>query len=82
MFFEDNYRFRRKTRGYHFAITVIHTVFVSFSFYTVCETTVYETEQFQNFKLSEAGTSKHIKRKDLSLADKILVIDELEKKTS
>ena len=32
--------------------------------------------------MSEAGTSKHIKRKDLSLADKILVIDELEKKTS
>ena len=32
--------------------------------------------------MSEAGTSKHIKCKDLSLADKILVIDELEKKTS
>ena len=32
--------------------------------------------------MSEAGTSKHIKRKDLSLADKILVIDELVKKTS
>ena len=32
--------------------------------------------------MSEAGISKHIKRKDLSLADKILVIDELEKKTS
>ena len=32
--------------------------------------------------MSEAGTSKHIKRKDLSLVDKILVIDELEKKTS
>ena len=31
--------------------------------------------------MSEAETSKHIKRKDLSLADKILVIDELEKKT-
>ena len=31
--------------------------------------------------MSEARTSKHIKRKDLSLADKILVIDELEKKT-
>ena len=31
--------------------------------------------------MSEAGTSKHIKREDLSLADKILVNDELEKKT-
>ena len=31
--------------------------------------------------MSEAGTSKHIKPKDLSLADKILVIDQLEKKT-
>ena len=31
--------------------------------------------------MSEAGTSKHIKHQDLSLADKILVIDELEKKT-
>ena len=31
--------------------------------------------------MSEAGTSKHIKHKDLSLADKILVIDEIEKKT-
>ena len=81
MFFKDNYRFRTKTRGYHFAITVICTVFVSFSFYTVCERTVCETEQFYNFKMSKARTSKHIKCKDLSLADKILVIDELEKKT-
>ena len=32
--------------------------------------------------MSEVGTSKHIKCKDLSLADKILVIDELEKKAS
>jgi len=30
--------------------------------------------------MSEAGTSKQIKPKDLSLAVKILVIDELEKK--
>ena len=31
--------------------------------------------------MSEAIISKHIKCKDLSLADKILVIDELKKKT-
>ena len=34
-----------------------------------------------HFKMSEAGKSKQIKQKDLSLADKFLVIDEFEKKT-
>ena len=32
--------------------------------------------------MNKAGTSKQVKHKDLSLADKILVIDELDKKTS
>ena len=32
--------------------------------------------------IEAAGTSKQIKRKDLTLADKILVLDELKNKTS
>ena len=32
--------------------------------------------------IEAAGTSKQIKRKDLTLADKILVVDELKNKTS
>ena len=54
----------------------ICTVFVLFKFYTV-----HKTVQILHFKMSEAGKSKQIKGKDLSLADKILVIDEFETKT-
>ena len=36
--------------------------------------------QILKFKMNEAGTSKQVKHKDLLLADKIFVIDELVKK--
>jgi len=35
-----------------------------------------------DFNMTEAGPSKQLKRKDLALSDKRLVIEELEKKTS
>ena len=36
--------------------------------------------QILKFKNSEAGTSKQVKRKHLSVGDKVLVIDEVGKK--
>ena len=54
----------------------LSTAFVSFKFHTV-----HKTEQILKFKMNEAGTIKQVKHKDLSLADKFLVIDEPEKKT-
>ena len=58
-------------------ISTVCTVFASFKFYTV-----HKPVQILKFKMNKAGTSKQIKCKDLLLADKILVIDELDKKTS
>ena len=37
--------------------------------------------QILKFKMSKTGTSKQVERKDLLLADKVLVIDKLDKKT-
>ena len=45
-----------------------------------CFYTVHKTVQILKCKMNEAGTSKQVKRKDLLLADKIFVIDELVKK--
>ena len=59
-------------------IFALRTVFVSFNFYQL----VSYTEQILLIKNDEAaGTSKQNKRKVLTLADKILVLDELKNKT-